>query len=371
MKFIPVAEPAFVGNEKKYVVDCMDSTWISSKGQYIDRFEEAFASFLNVKHAITCCNGTVALHLALMALGVKPRDEILVPTFTYVASANSVLYCGARPIFVDCESDTWNMDPSLIEDLVTEQTKGILPVHMYGHPVDMDPVLKIAEKYGLFVLEDAAEAHGATYKNRPVGTIGDIATFSFFGNKIITTGEGGMVVTNNDKLAGTVRKLKGQGLDASRGNYWHDVVGYNYRMTNLAASIGLAQIEKIDWHLARRRQISSQYAARLKHVPDLYFQHEKSWARNAFWMISLFLGPKWQVSRDSVIEQLAKRGIETRPFFFPMHCLPIHHDNVGTRSFPIADRISARGINLPSSAKLTEEEIDLVCEALEKSLLIE
>lgn len=361
-RFIPVAEPALVGNEKKYVLDCLESTWISSNGKYIQQFEEAFAKFCGVKCALSCCNGTASLHLALLALGVGPGDEVIVPTLTFVATANAVSYCGATPVFVDSEIETWNMDTSLLEDLITPRTKGIVVVHIYGHPVDMDPVLAVARKHGLFVIEDAAEAHGAEYKGRKVGSIGDIATYSFYGNKIITTGEGGMVVTSNRELACRIRQLRAQGMDSHR-RYWFPVIGYNYRMTNVAAAIGLAQLEKVNWHVTRRREIATQYARCLGDVPGVRFQAEKPWARNVYWMTSVVLDEQWP-DRDLVMEKLADAGIETRPFFYPMHTLPIYCKSARGQDYPISEKVAARGINLPSSAKLTEEDVGYICDQL-------
>lgn len=361
-RFIPVAEPSLVGNEKKYVLDCLESTWISSNGKYIQQFEEAFAKFCGVKCALSCCNGTASLHLALLALGVGPGDEVIVPTLTFVATANAVSYCGATPVFVDSEIETWNMDTSFLEDLITPRTKGIVVVHIYGHPVDMDPVLAVARKHGLFVIEDAAEAHGAEYKGRKVGSIGDIATYSFYGNKIITTGEGGMVVTSNRELACRIRQLRAQGMDSHR-RYWFPVIGYNYRMTNVAAAIGLAQLEKVNWHVTRRREIATQYARCLGDVPGVRFQAEKPWARNVYWMTSVVLDEQWP-DRDLVMEKLADAGIETRPFFYPMHTLPIYCKSARGQDYPISEKVAARGINLPSSAKLTEEDVGYICDQL-------
>jgi perosamine synthetase len=360
-KFIPVAAPALVGNEKEYVLDCLESTWISSSGKYIEQFESAFAEFCGVKHALACCNGTVALHLALLALDVGPGDEVIIPTLTYVASANAVAYCGARPVLVDSESQTWNINPELILKQITPQTKGIMAVHLYGHPSDMDPILALASEHGLFVLEDAAEAHGAQYKKRRAGSIGDIATFSFYGNKIITTGEGGMVVTNDDELARKVKQLKGQGQDPER-RYWFPVMGYNYRMTNVQAAIGLAQMEKIDWHTARRRENAKWYEKYLGDNPKFTTSPEMAWARNAYWINCVLLSSDCPVSRDEVMARLAQTGIETRPFFYPMHTLPMYHE--GGVKFPVAEALAAQGINLPSSAALTEDEVAYICENL-------
>jgi perosamine synthetase len=361
MRRIPVAAPALVGREKEYVLDCLDSTWISSSGSYIERFEQAFAAFCGVRHAMTCTNGTVALHLALLALGVGPGDEVIVPTLTYVATANAVRYCGATPVFVDAEIDSWNMDPGAAARAVTGRTKAIVVVHLYGHPTDMDPIIDLARDHGLAVVEDAAEAHGAKYKGRTVGAIGDIATFSFYGNKIITTGEGGMVVTDDDDLAQTVRLLKGQGQDPNR-RYWFPVVGFNYRMTNVAAAIGLAQLERIDWHIARRREVAGWYREALADLPDVTLSPELHWARNAFWISCALLGEGAGISRDDVMESMDAQGIETRPFFYPLHTLPPYTQKGG--EFPVAESLAARGINLPSSALLTEAEVHDVARAL-------
>lgn len=361
---IHVSEPVFNGNEKKYVDECIDTTWVSSVGKYIPQFENSFANFCGVKHAISCSNGTVALHIALLAYGIKMTDEVIVPTFTYVATANSVRYCGATPIFVDCEPDTWNIDPKKIEEVITPRTKGIIVVHVYGHPVDLDPILEIANRYKLFVVEDAAEAHGAKYKGRPVGSIGNIGTFSFFGNKIITTGEGGMITTNDDDLAATMRQLKGQGVDPNR-RYWFPIIGYNYRMTNIEAAIGLAQLENVNWHVAQRRRIAEYYKINFKGDPRIFVQPEKSYAKNSYWMTSILLGHNTP-ERDVVIDRMLDEGIETRPFFYPMHILPIYSDTINNREFPIADSISSRGINLPSSGNLKNEDLEFICSTLRR-----
>lgn len=362
--FIPVAAPALIGSERDYVLDCLDSSWISSNGKYINAFETAFAQFCSVQHAISCCNGTVALHLALLALGVGPGDEVIVPTLTYIATANSVTYCGARPVFVDSEPETWNMDPALLEARITPRTKGIIVVHLYGHPADMDPILAVARKHGLFVVEDAAEAHGALYKGRKVGSLAHVSTFSFYGNKVITTGEGGMVCTNDDALARKIRQLKGQGQDLNR-RYWFPIVGYNYRMTNIEAAIGLAQLEKIDWHLARRREVAAWYQEYLADVSSVRFSPQAAWATNVFWLSSVVLAPG-QADRDLVMSRMLDAGVETRPFFYPMHTLPPYLEVAG--DYPVAETLARSGINLPSSANLTKLQIARVVAALVSAL---
>jgi perosamine synthetase len=358
-KNIPVSEPTLLGNEEKYVLDCLRTNWISSVGQYTQYFEESFASFCSVKHAIAVVNGTAALHVALLALGVKPGDEVIVPTFTYVATANAVSYCGGLPAFADCEPDTWNLDINHVQSLITPRTRGIIPVHIFGHPVDMDPLLEIAEKHHLFVLEDAAEAHGALYKRQKVGAMGDASIFSFYGNKIITTGEGGMITTNDDRLAERIRLLKGQGMDPAR-RYWHPVIGYNYRMTNIQAAIGLAQLEQIEELIRRHRGNAYLYSELLRGVPFLTLPSEKEWAKHVYWVYGVLLGESGQ-SRDAVMEGLASKGIETRPFFYPVHTLPPYENRL---SLPVAESVSARGIILPSSANLSDDRIRHVCQEL-------
>lgn len=362
---IPVAQPALIGNEKQYVMDCLESTWISSTGKYVDQFEAAFAEYCNVKHGISCCNGTAALHLALMALGIQPGDEVIVPTLTFIASANAITYCGAKPVFIDSDPANWNLDPSLLDNLVTPKTKAILVVHLYGHPANMDPILEFARRHNLFVVEDAAEAHGALYKGTRVGSIGDISTFSFYGNKIITTGEGGMVVTNNDEYARRVRLLKGQGMDPQR-RYWFPIVGYNYRLTNVAAAIGLAQLENIDWHVSQRQSIAKQYRRHLSSVQGLAFQAEESWAQSVHWMVSVTLDRQQPLSRDMLMQLLAESGIETRPLFYPLHSLPSYSEQYPHLSLPIAEDLAARGINLPTYAGLAEENIQYICNQIKR-----
>lgn len=342
-------------------MDCIDTGWISSNGKYVTAFEQNFAKYCGVKHALSCANGTVALHLPLLAYGVGQGDEIIVPTFTYIATANAVTYCGATPVLVDCEPDTWNMNPKLIEEKITDKTKGIIVVHLYGHPVDMDPIMEIARKYNLFVIEDAAEAHGAEYKGKVVGSIGDVGTFSFFGNKIISTGEGGMITTNNEDLAARMRLLRGQGMDPER-RYWFNVVGYNYRMTNMQAAIGLGQLENIEWHLEKRKNVANAYIRELSEYKDLFtIQTEMPWAKHSYWMVSILLTDKIKSSRDEIMMLLGNDGIETRPLFYPMHQMPPYYEE---STYPSADLISARGFNIPTNAVLSESDITYICERL-------
>ncbi|MDT5270945.1 MAG: perosamine synthetase [Acidobacteriota bacterium] len=362
-RLIPVSSPSFVGREREYVLDCMESGWVSSAGKYIDRFEAAFADFCGVKHAVACCNGTAALHLGLLALGVGPGDEVIVPTLTFVATANAVTYCGARPVFADSEPETWNLDPAQVEAKITPRTKGIVAVHLYGHPADMDALRALASRHGLFLLEDAAEAHGALHRGRSAGSLGDLAAFSFYGNKIIATGEGGMVTTDDDALAARVRLLRGQGVDPER-RYWFPVVGYNYRMMNIPAAIGLAQLERVDWHMGRRREVAAVYRQLLDGVAGLSWQAERDWARHAYWMFTVLLDEREADSRDPLIARLHEEGVETRPVFYPLHSLPPYRESARGEEFPVAESLARRGISLPTWAGLSRDDQSYVCERL-------
>ncbi len=354
---IPLSKPSFIGREKEYVQDCLDSTWISSNGKYIELFENTFSEYIGVKHALSCCNGTVALHLAMLALGIGPGDEVIVPTLTYVATANAVTYTGALPVLADSEPDTWNIDPNKIEALITENTKAIISVPLYGHPCDMDAIMAIAKRHGLYVVEDAAEAIGGTYKGRKTGSMADISTFSFYGNKIITTGEGGMVVTNDDNLAARVRLLKGQGMNPDR-RYWFPIVGYNYRMTNIEAAIGLAQLENIDTFLKKRRLIAEWYNKCLADVPYCTRPVEKNYARHAFWMYTILIEEGFGKNRDEIMTVLQENGIETRPVFYPMHSMPVYRRD--SHNLLCAEGIASKGINLPTFHELTPTDVEFI-----------
>lgn len=357
-QYIPVYQPDLSGKERDYVLECLDSTWISSKGKFIPAFEEGFRNFVGCRYAASVSNGTVALHVALLALGIGPGDEVIVPTLTYVASANAVTYTGATPIFVDSEPDTWQISPEDIRAKITSRTKAIMPVHLYGAPCDMDAIMAIAAEHGLLVVEDCAEAIGTLYKGQHVGTFGDISTFSFFGNKTITTGEGGMVVTNNQTLYERSVHFKGQGLAVSR-QYWHDAVGYNYRMTNICAAIGLAQLERIDTFLSEKRRVADRYMQRLHGLP-LEFQAERSDTRHSYWMVSFLLNDSEK--RDPLRAHLAERQIETRPVFYPVHTMPMYERRFELH--PAAESIGWRGISIPSWPGLTEDDIDRVTSAI-------
>lgn len=362
MHKIFVAEPSLTGNEANYVAECLRSTWISSSGAFLDRFEAAFAEFCGARHAVAASNGTTALHLSLVALGIGPGDEVIVPALTYIASANAVSYCGATPIFADSDPVTMTIDPDHAESRITRRTKAIMPVHLYGHPADMARIQALAARHGLAVVEDAAEAHGALCNARKVGGIGDCGAFSFFGNKIITTGEGGAVVTNDSRLAEKMRLYRGQGMDPAR-RYWFPVIGYNYRMTNVAAAIGLAQLERVEEHLAARRRVAGWYEERLgAHADHFGLPVTMPWATNVYWMYTPILRNVVKSQRDQVIEQLAVAGIETRPVFHPMHQLPPYLEDSGR--YPVAEKLASTGINLPTHAGLTEGDVDRVVSQL-------
>lgn len=365
MKRIPVAQPKLGGNERKYVLDCLDTSWISSAGKYITQFEEEFARFCGVKHAIATNNGTTALHLALVALDLQPGDEVIIPTVTYIATANAVRYCGATPVLVDVCADTMNIDPSEIEKKIGPKTKGIIPVHLYGHAADMAPINEIAKKYNLFVLEDAAEAHGAEYRGVKVGSLGTCATFSFFGNKIVTTGEGGVITTNDSELAAKLLLYRGQGMDPHR-RYWFNVIGYNYRMTNIQAAIGLAQMESVQTALDERQALAGWYAEALGELEgDLVLPKERLEAKHVYWMYTVFLREGGAKRRDAVMTMLDQMGIETRPVFYPMHVLPPYMED---GSYPVADHWACRGINLPTHQFLTKEDVQRIADGLKRAI---
>lgn len=361
---IPIAEPLLGEEELTNVIEAVKSGWISSKGKFIPEFEEKFARYCGVKYGVATSNGTVALHLALIALGIKEGDEVIVPTLTFIATANAVRYTGATPVFVDSHPDYWCIDPDKIEEAITPKTKAIIPVHLYGHPCDMDAIIGIAERHNLLVIEDAAEAHGAEYKGQKVGSFGDISCFSFYGNKIITTGEGGMCLTKDEELAEKMRVLRDHGMNPNK-RYWYDVVGFNYRMTNMQAAIGVAQSEKLGQFIRKKREIASWYKAELSGLGDerfLILHPEMSWAKCTFWMYSIFIKSMSKINRDELMTKLEERGIETRPFFHPVHVMPSYKK---TERFRVAEELAIRGINLPSAVSLTKEEVQKIANEIQ------
>ncbi len=359
----PVYKPILLGKEKQYVNECLDSTWISSKGKFISLFEKSFANYLGINHAATVSNGSVALHLALLALGIGSGDEVIVPTFTYIATVNSIKYTGAEPVFVDVERETWQIDPLDIKKKINSKTKAIMVVHLYGHPADMDKIMEIAQEYSLYVIEDCAEAFGSMYKNKFVGNFGDIATFSFFGNKTITTGEGGMVVTKDRSLINRVIKFKTQGLALHR-EYWHDIIGYNYRMTNICAAIGVAQLEYANEIIEKKIQIAKWYKELLKEIQvEVHKEHKN--VKHTYWMVSILVN-KMEL-RNNLRIFLQAHGIETRPLFFPIHTMPIYSTKY--YHLPVSEDIALRGINLPSYPELEYEDVNYICNKIKTFLL--
>jgi perosamine synthetase len=362
---IPVCEPLLCGQELRYVTDCLKSKWISSKGHYIHEFERRFAQYCGCKHGIATTSGTTALHLALAALGLGPGDEVIVPALTMVSPVFAVIYTRARPVLVDAEPRTWNMDPSRIEEKISPATRAILAVHTYGHPCDMDPIIAIGKAHQLYVVEDAAEAHGAEYKGRKAGSMGDVACFSFYANKVVTTGEGGMVITNNADLAERARALKDMAHSHDR-RFLHLEVGFNFRMTNVQAAIGVAQLENIERFVEMRRANAHIYNSCLNSLPGIDLPAEEEWAKNTYWMYSIVVGDEFGVSRDELAALLLERGIETRPFFVPMNQQPFLMDLglfVG-ENYPQADELSRRGLNLPSGNGLTRKQIKYVSDVI-------
>ena len=355
---IPVYKPFIGPKEKEYVNKCLDTGWVSSKGPYVEKFESNFAEFIGINHAISVSNGTVALHIALKTLGIGDGDEVIVPSFTYIASVNAITYCNAKPVFCDSEPIHWQIDPLKIEEKITPNTKAILLVHLYGHPCDLPAISNIASKHNLFIIEDCAESFGSKYTDKMTGTLGDISTFSFFGNKTITTGEGGMVVTQSDKLAKLARKLKGQGLHEST-EYWHDIIGYNYRMTNICAAIGCAQLEIANELIHKKRQIAFLYKNNLAGLP-FQFHEESEFAYHTYWMNSILLDNS--SLRNCLRQHLSSCGIETRPFFSGVHGMPMYFDSKA--SFPVCDSLASAGINLPSYPDLSTQEIDYVSKTI-------
>ena len=354
---LPVAEPSFDDKELQYVSECVLTGWISSAGKFVRQFEEAMADFCDSDYAVSTSSGTTALHLALLALEIGEGDEVIVPSLTFIATANAVTYTGAKSVFVDSEPETWNIDPEKIEKAITPRTKAIIPVHLYGHPADMDPIMEIASRHGLAVIEDAAEAHGARYKDRSVGGIADAGIFSFYGNKIITTGEGGMVVTDKADLADRMRILRDHGMSSDR-RYWHTEIGYNYRLTNLQAAVGVAQMEKVADILKAKKRIARLYDKGLGNVEGISLPPRAPWASSVCWLYSILVDEEvLDGGRDKLMSELTQCDIETRPFFTPVHLQPMY--NTG-QTLPVAEHLAKSGVSLPSAVGLRTEEINRV-----------
>ena len=365
--FLPVSLPDITDHEIANVHEALASTWISSSGPFLDSFETKFADACGVEHALATSNGTTALHLAVMALGAGAGDEVIVPSLTYIASANAVSYVGATPVFVDSDPHTWCLDADHVSSVITPRTVGIIAVHLYGHPADMDAISQIAARHGLWVIEDAAEATFGTYKGRTTGSLSDIGVFSFFGNKVISSGEGGAVTTNDARLAEKMRLLRGQGMDPKR-RYFFPEIGFNYRLTNVAAAILCAQLDRREFLLAARHEIADAYRTRLDQIPGLTPQPIADWATWTPWLVSVLVEPdKFGIDRDALMDFLAQERIETRPFFIPMHRLPPYAElarRQGT-AFPVADRLAESGVNLPTYPAMTSSDVDRVAGSIQ------
>jgi perosamine synthetase len=380
---IPLCAPEIRGNELKYIKECLDTGWVSSVGSFVDRFEKKLASYVGAKHAVALVNGTAALHIALLVAGIRPDDEVLVSTLSFVAPANAIRYVGAWPVFIDAEQSTWQIDPQKVKDFVEKEcvwrkgelrnrstkrrVKAVLPVHILGHPVDMDPILKIAREYELLVIEDGCEGLGAKYRGRMVGHLGDIGCFSFNGNKIISAGGGGMIVTDNEKWARRAKYLSTQAKD-DPVEYIHNEIGYNYRLTNIQAAVGCAQLELIEEYIAAKRLIASTYDQGLESIPGVTRMTEANWAYSIYWLYTILINPKgYEKGSRKLITELQEYGIQSRPFWTPCHrqkifkgCQFYHGDN--------SDRLYAQGISLPSSSNLTPQAQYRVIETIGRSL---
>ena len=357
--FIPVNEPQLGGNEKKYLLECIESGWISSEGPFVKQFEEKFAARVGRKHGIAVTNGTAAIDAAVDALGIGPGDEVIMPTFTIISCITQIVRCGAIPVLVDSDSATWNMDVTQIEAKITARTKAIMIVHIYGLPVNMDPVLDIAKRHNLKIIEDAAEMHGQTYHGKPCGSFGDISTFSFYPNKHLTTGEGGMIVTDDDELAETCRSLRNLCFQPQK-RFVHERLGWNLRMTNMQAALGLAQLERLDEFVSKKREMGKKYTELLENLPGVQLPLQRTdYAENIYWVYGLILNDDFGLNADVVMKRLAVKGVGTRPFFHPMHLQPVFQKMklFDGKRFPVAERMSHQGFYIPSGIGLTDKQL--------------
>ena len=364
--FIPVNEPLLVGNEKKYLAECIDTAWISSEGPFVKKFEIEFTKIVNRKYGISVCNGSAALDVAIAALEIGPGDEVIMPTFTIISCASAIVRAGAVPVLVDAEKKTWNMDVAQVEMNITNRTKAIMVVHIYGLPVDMNPIMRLAEKYNLYIIEDAAEVIGQTYDDEFCGSFGDISIFSFYPNKHITTGEGGMVVTNNEDLAEKCKSFRNLCFQ-SQQRFLHENLGWNFRLSNLHAAVGVAQLEQLDKSIIRKREIGNRYLNNLINLSSIQLPQLKTdYAENIFWVFGIVLKDKKYPNGVYVINKLKSKNIGSRPFFWPIHEQPVFH-KLGlfkNESYPIAESIARNGFYIPSGLAITNDQIDIVSNAL-------
>ena len=361
--FIPISQPSIGSRERELVLDAVDSGWVSSIGKYIDEFEATFARYCGTDYALTVSNGTTGLHLALATLGLGPGDEVIIPDLTFVATANAVAYTGATPVLADVDPDTLCIDPASVESLITARTKVIMPVHLYGHPADVDALTTIAKAHDITIIEDAAEAHGAEYKGRRVGGLSQCGVFSFYGNKVVTTGEGGMLTTNDPAFYRRAKRLRDHAMSAER-RYFHDERGFNYRMTNLQAALGVAQMERIDVFLKRRAEIMAWYRSAIATSESVRLNRVKNWARSAFWMVCLEVDSFDEMRRNAFMGGLKQRGIDSRPYFCTMSSMPMYKQ----RPLPVAARTSRIGVNLPSYYDLTKLDVERIGLAVKEVL---
>jgi perosamine synthetase len=359
----PLARPKLGPLERRYMLEAYDSGWVSSRGKFITEFESKFGAYVGTKFGVATSNGTTALHLALAALGISRLDEVVVPDLTFISPANTVTYTGAKPVFADSNRDYWGVDDKTIRKRVTKRTKAVIVVHLYGHPVDLDPIVDLCESKGLTLIEDCAEAHGAEYKRRRVGSFGRISCFSFYGNKLLTTGEGGMCLTQDAMLADKMKILRDHGADRSR-HFWHPVIGFNYRMTNIQAAIGCAQLETLENRVNDYRRVGRQYTEILSKAEEFVTHPETEWARCVYWMYTLLIRGASPDARDAILQRLGREGIETRPMFPPISTLPPYAHNNPTN--PVAMALSCSGLSLPTYQDLTPNEIETICHRLRK-----
>ena len=359
---IPVCEPLITEQEMELVLDCLKSGWISSAGSYIDRFENEWAAYCGMEHGIAVSNGTTALQICVDLLDLQPKEEVIMPAFTIISTAQAVTNAGGVPVLVDMDPSNWQMDVTQIEGKITSRTRAIMPVHIYGHPADMDPILSLAKKYNLTVIEDAAEVHGAEYKGQKCGGIGDISAFSFYANKLITTGEGGMVLTKDAGLADRARSLRNLCFQRKR-RFLHDEIGYNYRLTNIQAALGVAQLARIDQIVERKRAIAMRYLSNLSGTIGIDLPVEEPWAKNVFWVFGIVLDEQTGIDAIQLGQRLADKGIQTRPFFLGMHEQPVFQ-RMGLflgEQYPVTEHLSRQGLYLPTGLSITEDQIDQIC----------
>ncbi|WMP16160.1 DegT/DnrJ/EryC1/StrS family aminotransferase [Thiothrix lacustris] len=361
--FLPISRPTITKKEIEYVTAAIASGWVSSLGEYITAFEEKFAKFCGTKYALTCSNGTTSLHLALVTMGIEAGDEIIMPDLTFIATANAAKYIGAVPVLVDIDPETLCIDPAAIEAAITEKTKAIMPVHLYGHPANMPAIMAIAEKYQLLVIEDAAEAHGAEINGKKVGSWGHCGSFSFYGNKVITSGEGGMITTDDEALYTRAKYLRDHAMSPTK-RYWHTEVGFNYRMTNLQAALGLAQLERIEEILEKKQKIFSWYQASLDGLSGISLNRTAPWAKNVYWMVTFEMAGIDEAQRDEFIKKLREYDIDSRPYFYPLSEMA-DYPNTNT---PVTYQIYKTGINLPSYFDMEERDVERVCAAVRKCM---